>query len=98
MIVTVLEGRVEQGQEQAIVGAYRDAASRPRPAGLLRSELQRDARDPTQWRIQTWWSSREALDARRRAGTPEGVLMFRAAGAEPALALFEIIERIDAGG
>jgi heme-degrading monooxygenase HmoA len=95
MIVTVLEATVPPGQEGALQSAYRDAAARARPSGLVRSELQRDARDPTRWRIQTWWSSREALDAMRRAGTPEGVLMFRAAGAEPTLALFETVEAIE---
>ena len=95
MILTVLEALVQPGNEEALLAAYRDATTRSRPVGLVHSELQRDARDPARWRIQTWWSSREALDAMRRLGTPEGVVMFRAAGAEPTLALFEIAERIE---
>jgi hypothetical protein len=54
--------------------------------------LQQDDREATRWRIQTWWASRDALEAMRGAGTPAGVLMFRAAGAEPALSIFEVVD------
>jgi hypothetical protein len=44
--------------------------------------------DPTLWRVISVWRSREALDEYRRSvETPGGVLMFRAAGAEPAVRL-----------
>ena len=93
MILTVLEASVPAGNEEALIAAYREAGAHERPSGLVRSELQRDA---TRWRIQTWWESREVLDAMRRAGTPAGVLMFRSAGAEPTLTLYEIVESISA--
>ena len=64
----------------------------------MHTELLRDSRDPNRWRIQTWWESREALAAMRNAGTPEGVLMFRAAGAEPALSIFEVVNTISRAG
>ena len=90
MVLTVLEAHVPPGQEAGLQAAYAAAAA-ALPAGLVRSELLRDARDATRWRIQTWWASREALDAMRSAGTPAGVLMFRAAGAEPTLAIFDVL-------
>ena len=90
MILTVLEARVAPGQEGALQDAYA-AAPGALPPGLVRSELVRDVRDPTRWRIQTWWTSREALDAMRSAGTPAGVLMFRAAGTEAVLSIFEAV-------
>jgi heme-degrading monooxygenase HmoA len=96
MILTILEASVPAGNEEALIAAYREAGVHERPPGLVRSELQRDARDATRWRIQTWWESREVLDAMRRAGTPAGVLMFRSAGAEPTLTLYEIVESISA--
>jgi heme-degrading monooxygenase HmoA len=91
MVLTVLEARVPPGQEAALQAAYAAAAAEL-PAGLVRSELLRDARDAARWRIQTWWASREALEAMRGTGTPAGVLMFRAAGAEPTLAIFEVVD------
>ena len=95
MILTILEAHVEAGKESALQSAYATAiASNERPAGLVRSQLIRDAFDPTRWRIQTWWESRQALAAMRSTGTPAGILMFRAAGAEPATSIFEVVEEL----
>jgi hypothetical protein len=94
MLLTILEAQVASGHEAALQAAYDAAASQTLPVGLVRSELLRDARDTARWRIQTWWASREALDAMRGAGTPAGVLMFRAAGAEPALSVFDVVDSI----
>jgi heme-degrading monooxygenase HmoA len=92
MIVTVLEALVPPGGADALQAAYAAAGAEPLPPGLVRTELLRDAREPARWRIQTWWASRAALDAMRSAGTPAGVLMFRAAGAEPTLSIFEVVD------
>lgn len=95
MILTILEAHVDAGKESALQSAYATAiATEERPAGLLRSQLIRDAFDPTRWRIQTWWESRQALTAMRSTGTPAGVLMFRAAGAEPATSIFEVVDEL----
>lgn len=52
--------------------------------------------DRTRWRIETLWQSRAVLDAmRQNTSTPAGVLMFRAAGAEPTLTIFEVIATIE---
>ena len=66
------------------------------PAGFVRSLLISSTSDPTRWRIETLWTSRDALAAMRQAGTPAGVLMFRAAGAEPSLSLYDVISTIEA--
>jgi len=94
MIVTILEATLEPGREADLEAAYAAAVSSgDRPPGLVRSELVRDAQDATRWRIQTWWQSREALVAMRSAGTPPaGILMFRAAGAEPKTSIFEVVD------
>ena len=93
MIVTVLEAHVPPGQELALQAAYQ-AGAETLPAGLIHTELLRDSHDAGRWRIQTWWTSREVLEEMRRAGTPAGVLMFRAAGAEPALSVFEVVSSL----
>jgi len=95
MILTVLEARVPPGGEQALRAAYAAAGAEPLPRGLMRTELLRDARETARWRIQTWWESRAALDAMRAAGgTPQGVLMFRAASAEPELTIFDVVDTL----
>jgi hypothetical protein len=38
----------------------------------------------------------EVLAAMRQAGTPAGVLMFRAAGTEPTLSVHDVVETIEA--
>ena len=95
MILTILEAHVDPGKESALQSAYATVvALNERPPGLLRSQLIRDASDPTRWRIQTWWESRQALEEMRRSGTPGGILMFRAAGAEPAISIFEVLDEL----
>ncbi len=93
MVITILEGTVEPARAGDLEAAFHAAGSPP--PGLLRSELIRGAQDPTRWRIQTLWESRAALDAMRGKGTPAGVLMFRAAGAEPTLSIFEVVAKLD---
>ncbi|MGE5179758.1 MAG: antibiotic biosynthesis monooxygenase [Bacteroidota bacterium] len=95
MLMTILEAQIAPGRESDLTAAYAAAAARTLPPGLIRTELLRDARDPTRWRIQTLWQDRAALEAMRGAGTPAGVLMFRAAGAEPTLSIHEVVDRIE---
>jgi len=94
MVLTVLEATVAPERADDLRAAYRDAGALP--PGLVRTELLRATNDPTRWRIQTLWASRAALDAMRQAGTPAGVLMFRSAGAEPTLTVFEVVETLAA--
>ena len=93
MVLTILEATLESGRESDLETAYAAAASSGnRPPGLVRSELLRDVQDPSRWRIQTWWQNRQALEAMRGTGTPAGILMFRSAGAEPALSIFDVVD------
>jgi hypothetical protein len=49
------------------------------------------------WRIETLWESRQALDAMRGTGTPRGVQIFRAAGAEPSLTVLDVRDELSRG-
>ena len=93
MVITILEAAVAPDRVADLKAAFSGAGSQV-PPGLLRTDLIAAAKDPTHWRIQTLWSSREALDAMRQTGTPAGVLMFRAAGAEPTLSVFDVVATI----
>ena len=98
MVLTVLEAQVLPEHKAKLQAAYEAAAAGALPVGLIRSELLCDAHDATRWRIQTWWASRAVLEAMRKTGTPAGVLMFRAAGAEPALSVFDIVDALPRAG
>jgi quinol monooxygenase YgiN len=89
MVLTVLEAVVAEDRTADLVAAYRSAGTKL-PPGLLHTDLLRASDASGRWRIQSYWANRGALDAMRAAGTPAGVLMFRAAGAEPALSVFEV--------
>lgn len=89
-VVTMLEAHVEPGQWAALEQAYKEAIAQLDP-GMTQTLLLHSLSDPTLWRIATTWLSREALDAMRGSGeTPRGVLIFRAAGAEPSLSVFDV--------
>ena len=94
-ILTVLEGRVAPEREAALTAAYEAAAEGPFPPGLIRSSLLRLTSDPTAWRIATLWDSIETLESVRAMGTPRGILIFRAAGAEPALSILEVVDELE---
>ena len=93
-LATVLEAHVPSGREADLQTAYSAAARDPFPSGLVRSVLLQASSDPTLWRIETFWESREHLEAMRGHGTPRGVLMFRAAGVEPTLTIFEVADQL----
>jgi heme-degrading monooxygenase HmoA len=95
MVLTILEAAVTPDRTADLESAFRAAAGDV-PPGFVRSHLVASAADPTRWRIETLWTSRDALAAMREAGTPAGVLMFRAAGAEPSLNLYDVAATIEA--
>ena len=94
-IFTILEAHVPPEQQAALRDAYHAAARDVRPPGLLRSALLQAIPDPSLWRIETVWESRAALEAMRSTGMPpRGIAIFRAAGAEPKVSIFEAVEEI----
>jgi len=95
MVLTLLEATVAPERGADLQTAFRSAATQV-PPGFIRSHLVSAAADPTRWRIETLWTSREALAAMRQTGTPAGVLMFRAAGAEPSLNIYDVASTIEA--
>jgi hypothetical protein len=95
VVLTILEATVAAERTGDLQAAFRAAAGRV-PPGFVRSHLVSATADPTRWRIETLWISRDALTSMRQAGTPAGVLMFRAAGAEPSLSVYDVMSTIEA--
>jgi hypothetical protein len=89
MVVTMLEARVDEEMISGLVDSF-NASGDSLPSPIVESFLIRE-RNSDIWRIVTVWESQEALDGYRTSvDTPEGVLMFRAAGTEPSLSISEV--------
>lgn len=96
MVMTILEARVAPERWAAFEQAYREGITQL-DAGITQTFLVHSSADSALWRILTLWRSREALeDMRRSAETPRGVMMFRAAGAEPTLSVFDVAAHAEA--
>ena len=90
MVMTILEAHVTPDKWAALEQAYK-AGIRQLDPGLTQTLLAHSSVDSTLWRIISVWSSRQVLEAMRRSTeTPRGVLMFRSAGAEPTLSVFDV--------
>jgi hypothetical protein len=91
MVITTLEAHIEPDMVPALLAAYQNGLNHL-PPQMIRTFLAHSAEDKTLWRIISVWKSRAALEEMRRSReTPEGILMFQAAGAEdPQLSIFEV--------
>lgn len=91
MVITVLEAHVSPDRWEALQTIYRERTQALDPR-IVQTHLIQSVSDRNVWRIQTTWKSRDALDEMRRTtDVPEGVVMFRHAGAEPTLSVFDVI-------
>lgn len=90
MVITILEGHVAPGKWETLEKTYREGTE-SLPTVIVQTFFLQHSTEPTLWRIMTHWQSRAALEAYRQSvETPGGVLMFRAAGAEPALSIYDV--------
>jgi len=91
MVMTILEAHVPSDKWTTLEQVYK-AAIQQLDSGIMQTFLVHNSADPTLWQIITVWSSRQVLEAMRRSTeTPQGVLMFRSAGAEPTLSIFDTV-------
>ena len=90
MVMTILEAHVSADQWAILEKAYNDETQQALTPGIVQTYLAHSINDPGLWRILTVWRSREVLDEMRKQGTPRGVVMFREAGTEPVLSIFDI--------
>jgi heme-degrading monooxygenase HmoA len=91
-ILTEVTARVDPARDQELLDGFHELLRGPVPDGLLRTELLRG--DDGDWRIQTLWASREALEAMRAAAEPPAApTLLRSVGAEPRLTILEVSAR-----
>jgi len=90
MVITILEAHVEEKNWSAFQTDFKTRTA-DIPPQMIQTFLLQDIADQTLWQIVSVWKSREALNEMRNSGeTPTGVLMFRSAGAEPKLSIFNV--------
>ena len=90
MVITILEAHVEEDRSSDLQAAYREGITQL-PPQMVQTFLVQDGSEKTDWRIISVWKSRKALEEMRNSGeTPGGVLIFRAAGAEPSLTVYDV--------
>ncbi len=91
MVITILEALVAEDKAAVLQDTYQRAVEHL-DAGIVQTLLLRGMKDTSIWQIVTMWESRAALDAMRQTGeTPRGVLIFRAANAEPVLTIYDVV-------
>ena len=91
MVMTVLEARVPN-ERLAEVEPLFSLGTAQLPPEILATYLVRDANEPTLFRLNTVWRTREALEAMRGSGLKtKGVQMFEAVGAHPTLSIFDVV-------
>jgi quinol monooxygenase YgiN len=94
-ILTEVSATVDPSRETELVEGFREITSGRTPDGLIRTELLRG--QDGQWRIQTLWRDRAALDAMRaRTEPPAAPRLFSNVGAEPSLQVYEVEDRYPA--
>lgn len=90
MLMLVWEAHVPQERWATLEQAYADGQSQ-RPAAIRAGFLLQDTADPTRWRLAGLWESRDAFEALRQSGaTPPALLIFRAAGVEAMMSVFDV--------
>ncbi len=94
MVMTILEAHVAPEKWAALEQTFATGTEHI-PPQLAQTFLIHSTADSTLWRIVSVWHSREALEEMRRSTeTLGGVLMFRAAGAEPTLSIFDVVAHL----
>lgn len=96
MVMTILEAHVAPDKWTTLQEKYAEATNHlESDPGLTQTFLLHSSKDSTLWRIATVWQSAEALAAMRQSGaTPTGVLIFRSAGAEATLSIFDVVSHV----
>lgn len=91
MVMTVLEGKIPPDKSSILLEAYKETIKNL-PPEIIKTYLVKNTKDENTWRTMTIWCSKEALEEMKKQGTPAGVVMFRVAGIEPTLSIYEIAE------
>jgi heme-degrading monooxygenase HmoA len=88
----MVQGSVPQNNQETLQLAYQELVSAGLPPSILQTFLLRRADDRAVCRIVTIWKSMEALQEVRQAPEPPAAVgVFRQAGVEPSVEIFEVV-------
>ncbi len=91
MVITILEANVASDKIIRLESEYKHSTNNLEE-GILQTFLIHDSKDSDLWKIITLWESGAALKKMRASTeTPQGILIFHAAGAEPKLSISEVV-------
>lgn len=90
MVITVLAANVAPEKTSVLKQRF-EAGAKQIPPQMVQAFLVSSSEDPSLWHLIAIWRSRSALmEYRQSVDTPEGILMFRAAGAEPKQSVYDV--------
>ncbi len=90
MVMTIVEGHLTSDKWAVLEQAYKKIAAQL-PPQMAQTFLVHSTSETTLWRIISVWHSRVALEEMRRTTeTPGALLIFREAGVEPTLSIFDV--------
>ena len=92
MLMTIVEAHVAPEKWATLEQAFTEEGKRGLPPAILQTLLVRSREEPTLWQIVTLFRSLEAREEMHQAtGRHGAVLIFRAAGAEPTVSMFDVV-------
>jgi len=95
-VLTVVSAMIDPAEDGRLVSGFTELGRQPLPDGLLHTQLLRGSGG--EWRIESRWRDRAALDAMRAApGEPAAPALFRSVGGEPRLQIFDVAAEHVAG-
>ena len=93
MVMSILEGELPADKALKLEANFADGVKELEP-GIVQTFFIKNA---GKCKIITIWESREALVVMKSKGTPKGVLMFKYAGVEPSLLVYDVVNSASIG-
>ena len=88
-VLPIVSAHLDARLERQVLAAYADLMRKPKPEGLLRTEL--FTNHDGDWQIHTLWRDHDALQAMRQGtAEPAAPAMFRSLGGEPTLRVLRL--------
>jgi hypothetical protein len=88
-VLTIVNATVDPAHEAELTTGFESLMSAPLPEGLMRTELLRGQNG--NWRIETLWRDRAALEAVRTSSEPPAAMeLFRRLGADHSHEVFVV--------
>jgi hypothetical protein len=91
-VISILEAEMPADKVAKLEANYAEGIKQLDP-GIVQTFL---IKNGGKCKIITLWESREAVNAMKSKGTPKGVLMFRYAGVEPTLLVYDVVNSVSA--